>query len=261
MQHSCIKYNCETTKEEFSKYKWNTVKKKRHISKNQKLNINVSKQEESNVNINAPKQEASNVNITVLKQAPNDNIDVSKQKDINSTIQTKIVDNTNVCKIDQALKISKYILDKNIQSYLCQIPIKITHQLNTMSLYSFSKSNPNLIPDKTVIPCNISAKLLIEAAIMDNVKLNFNTITSPFFSSIFFPLEYIEKHGCVIYVELKNKTIKNNTLAIWYNGYSISEGRTVETGYNSIIYTTFGELKRALEIGIYQKENPQKSYW
>lgn len=259
---------------EVSKNKWKTIKKKQRVPKQQAPNvdINVPKQQVSNVNINIPKQnnindikqQVSNVNIpkqnniNAIKQRVS-NINIPKQNNINSIISTKIVDNTNVSKIEQALKISKYILDTNKQSYLCQIPI--THQLNTMSLYSFSKNNPDLIPDKTVIPYNICAKKLIEAAIKNNPKLNFYTIRSPSFSSIFFPAEYIERYECVIYVELKNKTIKNNILAIWYNGYSTSEGRTVEAGYNSIIYTTFGELKRALEIGIYQKEHPQNQYW
>jgi len=240
----------QTTENVVSEYKWKTIKKKQRIPK----------QQAQNVDINVPKQQAQNVNINILKQqVSNVNINILKQNNINSIIPTKIVDNTNVSKIEQALKISKYILDTNKQSYLCQIPI--THQLDTMSLYSFSKNNPDLIPNETVIPCNICAKKLIEAAIKNNPKLNFNTIRSPSFSLIFFPAEYIERYECVIYVELKNKTIKNNTLAIWYNGYSTSEGRTVEAGYNSIIYTTFGELKRALEIGIYQKEHPQNQYW
>ena len=243
---------------EVSKNKWKTIKKKQRVPKHQTPNvdINVPKQQVSNVNINIPKQ--NNIN-DIKQQVSNVNINIPKQNNINSIISTKIVDNNNVFKIEQALKISKYILDTNKQSYLCQIPI--THQLNTMSFYSFSKNNPDLIPNETVIPCNICAKILIEAAIKNNPKLNFNTIRSPYFSSIFFPPEYIEKYGCVIYVELKNKTIKNNILAIWYNGYSTSEGRTVEAGYNSIIYTTFGELKRALEIVIYQKEHPQNQYW
>jgi hypothetical protein len=222
----------EIIENKLSENKWQTIKKKQRKSKHKIENINTLKEQEQNIN-------------------------TLKEQEINIT-PTKIVNSTNVCKIEEGLQISKYIPDT--QSYLYQMSNDITYQLNKMSFYSFSKNNPNLIPNETVIPCNICGKILIETAIKNNPKLDSNTIRSPYFSSIFFSPEYIKKYECVIYVELKNKTIKNNTLVIWYNGNSTPEHRLVDIGYNYISYATFGELKRALEIGIYQKEHQQNQY-
>jgi hypothetical protein len=98
--------------------------------------------------------------------------------------------------------------------------------------------------DSTIIPRNFNAIELIKEAIKLNSKLNYDTIL------------YTPELG-VVYILLKNKKSNNDGLAIWYNGFDglIAGGRSVEAGDGPYYYTTFGELKSAIEEGIKYRES------